>query len=58
MMELSTKKSFVKMYKKLTTKEKKKVADSLKLFAVDPFDKNLRNHAVSPKFLGCRSINS
>ena len=57
-MQLNTKKSFDKMYHKLQPKDKLKVRDSVNLFLINPTDKKLRNHSVSPKYPWCRSIDA
>lgn len=57
-MQLNTKKSFDKMYEKLTYKDKNKVDLSLILLNENPTDKKLRNHSVAPKYPWCRSIDA
>lgn len=50
-------KSFEKRYKKLPDKVKQKVKEKNLLFAKDPFDSILGNHALVGKYSGYRSIN-
>jgi len=45
-MQLSTKKSFDKMYNKLQKNDKLKVKKAVSLFIENPNDKKLRNHSV------------
>ena len=57
-MQLDNKKSFLKMYAKLSNKDKSNVDNALIIFSKDPTNERLRNHSVSPKFPWCRSINA
>lgn len=50
-------KDFVKKSKKLTSGEKKKLIERLRLFGKDEFSPTLNNHALKGKYLGHRSIN-
>ncbi|MBI3627032.1 type II toxin-antitoxin system RelE/ParE family toxin [Candidatus Uhrbacteria bacterium] len=55
-MRLLLHKHFKKQYKKLTAVQNK-VDERLGLFLADPFDPLLNNHALSGKYVDCRSIN-
>ncbi|MDQ7023538.1 MAG: hypothetical protein Q9M97_08650 [Candidatus Gracilibacteria bacterium] len=46
------------MYDKLQIRDKDKVDMVLVLFSENPINKRLRNHSVSPKYPGCRSIDA
>lgn len=48
---------FEKKFKKLDRAIKKKFLARLELFAVNPFDKQLRNHALQGPLVGYRSMN-
>jgi len=50
-------KNFVKRSKSLTSKNKGKLTQRLKLFDQDEFNPILNNHALHGKYLGYRSIN-
>jgi addiction module RelE/StbE family toxin len=49
-------KSFDKQYAKLSPKIKGRFKDRIALFRKNPFDADLRNHALKGKYLGYRSI--
>ena len=49
-------KNCTKQLKKLSKKEKTKVAERLKLFTVHPFHPQLRNHPLVGRYQGYRSI--
>lgn len=49
-------KQFEKEFKKLSPKDKTITLDHLELFAQNPFDQSLRNHALKGKYIGYRSI--
>ena len=49
--------NFEKNYTKLQTSEKLKFKERLAVFAKDPFDSILGNHALHGKYRGYRSIN-
>lgn len=48
---------FTKALKKQPDGIKVKVKSRLDIFASDPFNKILNNHALTGKYTGCRSIN-
>lgn len=50
-------KDFIKNFKKLPPKTKKKFQDRLILFEEDEFNETLNNHALKGIWLGYRSIN-
>ena len=50
-------KSFEKQNKKLPLKIQKKIKERNMLFADDPYDPRLNNHALGGKYTGYRSIN-
>lgn len=50
-------KSFEKKYKKLSEKIKLKIKEKNILFAEDPYNTTLNNHALNGKYTGYRSIN-
>lgn len=49
--------NFEKKYQKLPENIKLKIKEKNIIFANDPFDPILNNHALNGKFLGYRSIN-
>ena len=55
-MKIFKKKSFLKAYKKLNTKLRKKVDETIVLFVENPFNPRLKNHALSGPMSGFRSI--
>lgn len=55
-MQIYFKKSFLKQYQKLRKDYREKVNLALKLFEKNPHDPALKNHALSGKLLGKRSI--
>jgi addiction module RelE/StbE family toxin len=50
-------KDFIKVFKKLPPKIKKKFQERLFLFEKDSFNSILNNHALNGKYQGYRSIN-
>jgi len=50
-------KKFEKQFSKLQTNVKNKVITQFEIFTKNPFDKKLKNHALSGKQKGQRSIN-
>lgn len=56
-MQLSLHKKFVKGYKKLNNKDKKRFKEKRDLFLINPFDSILNNHQLNGKYSGYRSIN-
>lgn len=52
------KKSFIKQYKKLSHEKQKKTDDAIVLLKQNPFDERLRNHALTGKAKGQRSISA
>jgi addiction module RelE/StbE family toxin len=57
-MELHFKKSFLKLYKKLSPQEQLKVDQTLVEFQIDPHHANLRNHGLKGAMKGQRAISS
>ena len=57
-MRIQRKKSFLKMYEKLSAKKKEKVNETILKFQRNPFDETLKNHALKGEFAGCRSISA
>jgi mRNA interferase YafQ len=55
-MIIKTTKGFDKQYSKLSIKNKTRFKECLTLFVKDPFDPELRNHALKGKYLGYRSM--
>ncbi len=55
-MIIQTTKGFDKQYAKLAEKIKIRFKERLVIFRDNPFDPELRNHAVKGKYLGYRSI--
>lgn len=55
-MILQTTKHFDKQYAKLDPKIKQQFKRRITIFASNPFDARLRNHALRGKFMGYRSI--
>jgi addiction module RelE/StbE family toxin len=53
---IQTTKSFDKQFAKLTTKNKQRFKEKVKVFQANPFDTGLRNHALKGRYLGYRSI--
>lgn len=49
--------TFKKQYKKAQIKIQQKVKERIALFAQNPTNQLLNNHALTGKFKGCRSIN-
>jgi len=56
-MTISFHREFTKRYKKLTVQQKRKFKERVALFAEDPFDPTLNNHALRGSLIGYRSIN-
>jgi addiction module RelE/StbE family toxin len=56
-MEISYKKSFLKLYEKLPTKVQGKVKEALLTFATSPDHIALHSHSLAGKWFGFRSIN-
>jgi addiction module RelE/StbE family toxin len=55
-MEIIFHKTFEKQFLKLVPKDKEKVSKTLEIFIKNPFDKKLRNHALSGLLKNQRSI--
>jgi addiction module RelE/StbE family toxin len=55
-MIIQTTKSFDRQYKKLSLKTKLQFKKRIGVFALNPFDVSLRNHALKGKYIGYRSI--
>lgn len=49
--------AFIKKSKKLSSGEKKKLTERLRIFGLDEFDPVLNNHALKGRYQGSRSIN-
>jgi addiction module RelE/StbE family toxin len=56
-MEIYLHKNFLKQFKKLPLKIKKKFIEIKKIFLKNPFDKILNNHSLKGKYKNYRSIN-
>lgn len=56
-MQISYKKSYEKMYRKLPLALKEKVDERILWFAMDPFHELLQNHSLTWDYEGYRSIN-
>ncbi|MCC7197401.1 type II toxin-antitoxin system mRNA interferase toxin, RelE/StbE family [Candidatus Peregrinibacteria bacterium] len=52
------KKSFVKQYQKLQKASQSKIDNTLRLFEKNPHDPQLKNHALTGKLTGKRSISA
>ena len=50
-------KLFIKQFKKLRSAEQRRFIEKLELFKHDPYNRQLRNHALVGKYDGMRSIN-
>ncbi len=57
-MQILFKKTFIKQYQKLQRFNQSKIDHTLKLFEENPFDPNLKNHALTGKLKGKRSISA
>lgn len=56
-MRIEFSKRFVKQYTKLSPKIQQQFDARLNLFRKDPYNKQLRNHALTGTYMGLRSIN-
>ncbi|HLD19845.1 MAG TPA: type II toxin-antitoxin system mRNA interferase toxin, RelE/StbE family [Patescibacteria group bacterium] len=56
-MKIKFHQNFEKKYKKLSARLKLKIKERNVLFAHNPFDALLNNHALKGKYVGYRSIN-
>jgi len=56
-MIISFHREFTKRFKKLSVQQKRKFKERVALFAEDPFDPTLNNHALRGTYRGYRSIN-
>jgi len=56
-MQIISHRDFEKAVKKLTKPQQRRLKERLRLFASDPFDSVLNNHALKGKHKGYRSIN-
>jgi addiction module RelE/StbE family toxin len=56
-MKISFHKNFNKQFNELPAKIKTKVKDRIKLFMIDPFDRQLNNHPLKGIYFNYRSIN-
>lgn len=57
-MEIKTKKSYDKMYEKLSIPDRIIIKEALLAFHVNPFDPSLRNHSLKGKYEWSRSIDA
>jgi addiction module RelE/StbE family toxin len=57
-MKIDYHKNFSKQFEKLQQNEQKKVLETLKLFAKEPFAEQLRNHSLKGKLAKFRSISA
>ncbi len=57
-MKIVFKKTFVRQYGKLDIQSQKKIEKTIELFEKDPFDPQLRNHALKGILKGKRSISA
>ena len=55
-MKVLTHKKFDKAFKRVPDSLRKNFAKQIELLKNNPTDKRLNNHALSGKYLGCRSI--
>jgi mRNA-degrading endonuclease YafQ of YafQ-DinJ toxin-antitoxin module len=58
MTQTSTSKTFEKQFVKLSVKDRSKALKSIDLFSDQPFAPKLRNHALTGKYTGHRSISA
>ena len=56
-MKIEFHKNFIKQFSKLNKKEKKRILDTLKLFEVNPYLEQLKNHQLKGDMAKLRSIN-
>lgn len=56
LMRILFKKRFVKQYQKLKKSDQGRVDNALRIFEKNPFDSQLKNHALVGKLIGKRSI--
>ena len=56
-MKISLHRKFLKGYKKLNNKDKKRFKERRDLFSINPFDFKLNNHQLNGKYIKYRSIN-
>lgn len=57
-MRVAFHRGFRKQFQRLNDKDRRRFAQRLKLFLTDPFDPQLRNHALAGEYADCRSINA
>lgn len=57
-MQIIFRKSFLKQYQKLNKQDQVKVDHTLVIFEKSPFDPKLKNHALTGKLTGKRSISA
>lgn len=55
-MIIKTTKGFDKQFVRLNSKLQARFKEKIEIFKINPFDTNLRNHALKGKYLGYRSI--
>lgn len=56
-MEVAFHRTFLRQYSQLPSKIQVRFKERLDVFRATPFDESLRNHSLSGKWAGCRSIN-
>lgn len=56
-MKFDYSKKFKKQYSLLAPKLQQKFDDKLRLFVINPYDPQLKNHALAGKYIGYSSIN-
>ena len=57
-MEIIFEPRFTKSLKKLSSENRKKVNDALKVFEANPFDPKLKNHKLKGRYQGLSSISA
>lgn len=55
-MKIVSSREFEKSYAKLRLAEQERFKERIRIFANNPFDPILRNHALTGAYQGCRSI--
>jgi len=51
-------KDFSKAFQNLPIKQQEKVIETIAAFQKNPYDPQLKNHALKGEFLGCRAISA
>lgn len=57
-MNITYRKKFIKLFKKLQKNEQIKIKKSISLFLQNIFDPQINNHSLKGEYKGCRSINA